>query len=199
MNFALRNDLERVLTSRAMPEVQVVPGPETGAPYEPMRLLFPSPIGSLGLEICNQVVTSLVIGPDRKQRSLYLPLHDLDDSETLDELFGRLAEYLAGARRKLEIDWDLGRTDLGSFERRVLRETAKIPFGKTRTYGAIAEAAGRPEAYRQVLSILLLNPIPILIPCHRVVPNKSGIGSYIAGEKKKRWLLDLESQAPDEG
>ncbi|NJN37295.1 MAG: MGMT family protein [Nitrospiraceae bacterium] len=63
--------------------------------------------------------------------------------------------------------WDLGRTDLGAFERRVLRETAKIPFGKTRTYGAIAESAGRPEAYRQVLSILLLNPIPLLIPCHR--------------------------------
>ena len=181
-----------------MPEVQVVPGPELGAPYEPMRLLFPSPIGSLGIELCDQVVTSLIIGPDRKMRSRYQSLHELDGSDALDELCGRLAEYLAGARRKLEIDWDLGRSHAGSFERRVLRETVKIPFGKTKTYGAIAEAAGRPEAYRQVLSILLENPIPILIPCHRVVPNKAGIGSYIAGEKKKRWLLNLESQAAEE-
>ncbi|MEE8138300.1 MAG: MGMT family protein, partial [Thermoanaerobaculia bacterium] len=55
--------------------------------------------------------------------------------------------------------------------------------------------AGRPDAYRLVLSILLANPLPILIPCHRVVTHKSGVGSYIAGVQKKNWLLKLEQKS----
>jgi methylated-DNA-[protein]-cysteine S-methyltransferase len=143
------------------------------------------------------VVTSLVIVPDRRARAAYRPLHDLEESDVFDELFGQLAEYFAGARRKVELDFDLGPSGVTGFARRVLRETAKIGYGKTRTYSSIAEAAGRPDAYRQVLSILHENPIPILIPCHRVVTHKSGAGSFIAGEKKKRWLLDLERRSLD--
>ena len=164
-------------------------------PYEPLRVLMPSPIGQLGVELCGSVITSLVIVPDRKARSRYTPFHDLDGSDALDEIFGKLAEYFAGARRKFDLDFDLGPSGVTGFPRRVLRETAKIGYGKTRTYSAIAEAAGQPDAYRQVLSILLENPIPFLIPCHRVITHKSGSGSYIAGERKKRWLLDLEKKS----
>ena len=83
------------------------------------------------------------------------------------------------------------------FARRVLKEVAKIPYGRTRTCQEIAEAAGRPGADRQILSVLLENPIPILIPCHRVVAGQSGIGSYVGGGERKSWLLDLESRGPE--
>jgi methylated-DNA-[protein]-cysteine S-methyltransferase len=115
--------------------------------------------------------------------------------ETLDEILGRLSEYFAGARRNLEIEHDLGPSGVDLFARRVLKETAKIPYGKTRTYQALADAAGRPEAYRQALSVLMANPIAVVIPCHRVVPSKGdGVGSYIAGTRRKQWLLRLEEQ-----
>ena len=74
----------------------------------------------------------------------------------------------------------------------MLQEVAKIPYGRTRTYQKIASAAGHPEGYRQVLAVLVENPLPIIVPCHRVVTNKSGVGSYIAGKDKKKWLLKLE-------
>lgn len=176
-----------------MPEMQEGSAEPALMP-EPLRVLMPSPIGPLGLELQGTVVTRLLIDPVKKERARFKPLHKIDESETLDEIFGRLSEYFAGARRKIEIDVDLAPYGLDSLARRVLKETCKIPYGRTRTYQGIAEAAGRPEAYRQVLSVLLENPIPILIPCHRVVTNKSGAGSYIAGADRKKWLLDLESR-----
>ena len=166
---------------------------------EPLRVLMPSPIGPLGLELQGTVVTRLLIDPGKEERARFKPLHKIDGSDTLDEIFGRLSEYFAGARRKIEIDVDLAPCGLDSLARRVLKETCKIPYGRTRTYQGIAEAAGRPEAYRQVLSILLENPIPILIPCHRVVTNKSGAGSYIGGAQRKKWLLELESRPELDG
>jgi O-6-methylguanine DNA methyltransferase len=77
----------------------------------------------------------------------------------------------------------------------VLKETARIPFGRTRTYRQIADKAGQPDAYRVVLATLVVNPLPIVIPCHRVTTNKSGIGSYVAGSDRKRWLLEMEREA----
>jgi methylated-DNA-[protein]-cysteine S-methyltransferase len=76
--------------------------------------------------------------------------------------------------------------------RRVLRETAKIPYGKTRTCQALAEALGSPDAGDMVLKILLDNPIPILIPCHRVLAGRSETGVYVGGTESKLWLLELE-------
>lgn len=161
---------------------------------EPLRVLMPSPIGPLGLELQGTVVTRLLIDPGKAERARFKPLHEIDGSEALDEIFGRLSEYFAGARRKIEIEVDLAPCGLDSLARRVLKETCKIPYGRTRTYQGLAEAAGRPEAYRQVLSILLENPIPVLIPCHRVVTHKGGTGSYIGGAARKKWLLALESR-----
>jgi O-6-methylguanine DNA methyltransferase len=164
----------------------------------PLRVLMPSPIGPLGMVLQGTVVTRLLIDPAKEERVLFAPLHKIDGSDTLDEIFGRLSEYFAGARRKPEIDVDLAPCGLDVFARRVLKETCKIPYGRTRTYQGIAEAVGRPDAYRQVLSILLENPIPILIPCHRVVTTKSGAGSYIGGAERKRWLLEMESRPEQE-
>jgi methylated-DNA-[protein]-cysteine S-methyltransferase len=164
---------------------------------ELVRVLMPSPLGSLGVELLGAAVTRLRIDPPETDRASYIPFHQLDGSDLLDEVFGRLSEYFAGARRRLDLEFDLGPCGIGGFARRVLKEAVKIPYGKTRTYRTIADASGRPDAYRQVLTILLENPIPILIPCHRVITNKSGIGSYIGGSERKRWLLDLEQSAAD--
>lgn len=166
---------------------------------EPQRVLFPSPLGSLGIELIDQWITRVVIAPTGRERALYTPLGELKRgaaSDLVDEVVGRFSEYLAGARRRLDLEYDLRASEPDGFGRRVLKQTAKIPYGRTRTYQEIAATVGRPEGYRQVVSVLLSNPLPIIIPCHRVVPSKAGIGSYVAGEKKKAWLLRLENRPP---
>ncbi|RPH54758.1 methylated-DNA--[protein]-cysteine S-methyltransferase [bacterium] len=172
---------------------RMAPAPQ-GLVEQPLRVLMPSPIGELGVELRGTTVTRLLIEPAPAEREIFLSLHGIDGSDFLDEVFGRLSEYFAGARRKLELELDLGACGLDSFTRRVLKETAKIPYGRTRTYQEIAEHTGRPGAGREVLSALLGNPIPILIPCHRVVHGKADFGGYVGGAERKIWLLDLESQ-----
>lgn len=166
---------------------------------EVVRVLVPSPIGVLGLAFEDQLVTEVAIVPRGRHRKSFTPFADLDRSEALDEILGRLSEYFAGARRSLDLDYDLERYDLDRFDRRVLRQTAKVRYGDTKTYEQIATAAGRPGGYRNVLSVLQTNPLPIVIPCHRVVTAKSGPGSYIAAPSKKEWLLDMEKAAVESG
>jgi len=161
----------------------------------PLKVLLPSPIGDLGLSLRGSVVTGLKVAPGRSEKSRYTPFAKLPGSDFLDEVFGRLSEYLAGARPSPDLDYDLADAGLDHFARRVLKEAARIPYGRTRTYRKIATAAGRPEAYRLVLAILMANPIPLLIPCHRVTTHKSGIGSWVAGKERKRWLLAMEKEA----
>ena len=179
----------------------VQPAAAAPPPPEPVRVLIPSPLGLLGIELVGSAVSRLVFAPAGRERRRFIPLGKVKRSqlETLDEILGRLSEYLAGARRNLEIEADLGPSGVDSFARRVLKETGRIPYGKTRTHQVIAEAAGRPEAYRQVLSILMANPIPIVIPCHRVIPHRAGIGTYIGGQRRKQWLLRLEEQVAARG
>lgn len=168
---------------------------EGAAAIEPVRLLIPSPIGSLGLELTGEAMTRLVIVPRGRERKSFTPFEKARLGDFEIEVLGRFSEYFAGARRDLDLDFDLGPSGVTGFSRRVLTETAKIPFGKTRSYQAIAAAAGNPEGYRQALAVLLANPLPIVVPCHRVVTSRSGVGSYIAGSRKKNWLLKLERQA----
>ena len=162
------------------------------AAASPVRVLIPSPIGMLGVELTGSAVSRLCINPAETERSAFTPLHQLDASDFLDEVFGRLSEYFAGARRKLDLEYDLGPCGISGLARRVLREAAKIPYGKTRTCHALAEAMGSPDAGKMILKILLENPIPIVIPCHRVVAGRSEIGVYVGGTESKLWLLELE-------
>lgn len=162
---------------------------------EIVRVLVPSRIGPLGVEFRHTAISRLVISPKGSLRRAFHPFADFEDSDFLDEVFGRLSEYLSGARRLLELEYDLAASELDSFSRRVLRETARIPYGRTRTYKEIAEAAGRPDSYRQVMSILDKNPLPLLIPCHRIVPSRAGVGSWVGGAAKKRWLLKMEQES----
>lgn len=159
---------------------------------EPLRVLMTSPIGKLGIEFRDQVVTRIVLQPSAKEAREYQSIHDLDLTEFLMEALGQLSEYFAGVRSELAIEVDLTANELDEFARRVLGEVRRIPYGKTWTYKKLAESVGKRDAGTVIRKILLANPIPVLVPCHRVVPNKGGAGAWIGGTKKKERLLRLE-------
>jgi methylated-DNA-[protein]-cysteine S-methyltransferase len=101
-----------------------------------------------------------------------------------------LAEYLSGRRSYFSIPVDLSRVP--GFDRAALQLAAAIPYGEVRSYKWIAEQLGRPDAARAVGSAMAGNPVPILIPCHRVVKTDGGLGGYLFGLEFKQALLDLE-------
>jgi methylated-DNA-[protein]-cysteine S-methyltransferase len=115
----------------------------------------------------------------------------LELPERLDQARRELDQYFAGSRREfeLELDWALVR---GGFYARVLRATAQLPFGATSTYGEVAARAGNPRAYRAAGTALGANPIPIVVPCHRVLRAGGLIGDYGGGPEMKEFLLRLE-------
>lgn len=102
----------------------------------------------------------------------------------------QLAEYLRGERTIFHLSLDLQLCS--DFERAVLETTATIPYGEVRSYKWIAECIGRPRAMRAVGNALHHNPLPILIPCHRVVKSDGSMGGYALGEAWKTRLLTLE-------
>lgn len=115
----------------------------------------------------------------------------LEDPKITDPFRRDLDAYFEGRLRRFRgpVDWDL--THPG-FSRRVLEETARIPFGSVATYGEVARRAGSPRAARAAGNALHDNPVPIVVPCHRVVPSSGGIGKYGGQEWRKAFLLDLE-------
>ncbi len=119
----------------------------------------------------------------------------LESPERTDEVRRQLDAYFAGTRRQFQIpvDWRL----LRGFRAEVLRATARIPFGAVSTYREIATAAGSPNAYRAAGNALGSNPIPIVVPCHRVLHAGGGLGGYTGGLDRKRHLLRLEGVLGD--
>ena len=111
-----------------------------------------------------------------------------------DAVRRELDEYFAGERRRfdLALDWSLVR----GFAQGVLRATARVPFGYVTTYGQMAEEAGSPRASRAAGNALGSNPIPIVVPCHRVLHSDGGLGGYAGGLDRKRYLLSLEGSLP---
>lgn len=168
------------------------------SPVEPTRVLIPSPLGVLGIEFRNTTVTRLLIVPGRNDRKGYLALKEVKRSDFLDEAVGRFSEVFAGARKNPGLEFDLGASRLDDLSRRILLETTNIPYGETRTYQKLAAGLGAGDSYRLIRSVLMANPIPILVPCHRVVPRKGGVGTYLAGTKRKEWLLKLEQRVVSE-
>jgi methylated-DNA-[protein]-cysteine S-methyltransferase len=108
----------------------------------------------------------------------------------LDEDRRQLEEYFSGKRQifELPIDWRL----CAGFGRRVLDATARIPFGALSTYKQVATEAGSPRASRAAGNALGANPMPIVVPCHRVVHSTGGLGGYTGGLERKRLLLGVE-------
>ncbi len=102
-----------------------------------------------------------------------------------------LAGYFAGTRRSFDLPLDLG--GLSEFQRAVLAAAAQIPYGETASYREMAIAAGSPGAVRAAGTAMGANPVPLLIPCHRVIRSDGTPGLYGGGEPLKRWLLDFEA------
>jgi len=108
----------------------------------------------------------------------------------LDEPARQLDDYFAGARHAFDLPVDLRLTT--GFRRQVLDHLATIDYGRTETYTAVAVATGRPRAVRAVGSACATNPVPVVVPCHRVLRSDGTLGGYIGGLGAKRTLLGLE-------
>ncbi len=115
----------------------------------------------------------------------------LEAPRRFDEPRRQLEDYFAGRRRTFELTLD--RRLMTDFTRRVLTATTAIPYGAVSTYGAVAREAGSPRGSRAAGNALGSNPMPIVIPCHRVLHADGGIGGYTGGLDRKRTLLGLES------
>lgn len=111
----------------------------------------------------------------------------------LDTAARELDEYFAGSRREFDmpLDWRLSAGFRGS----VLHHLLDIGYGRTASYAAIARLAGNPKAVRAVGSACATNPLPVVVPCHRVVRSDGAIGGYVGGVEAKRILLTLEAAA----
>lgn len=114
----------------------------------------------------------------------------MEAPERIDSVRRQLDEYFDGDRVDfdLDIDWSLS----SGFARKILRATARIPYGKLLTYRDIARKAGNERASRAAGNALGSNMIPIIVPCHRVIRTGGGLGGYTGGLSKKEFLLRLE-------
>jgi methylated-DNA-[protein]-cysteine S-methyltransferase len=108
----------------------------------------------------------------------------------LDSARRQLDDYFSGRRTRFELDLDWGL--VGDFGRRVLGRTAAIPYGSVATYGEVAAAIGSPGGARAAGNALGANPMPIVVPCHRVVRGGGKLGGYTGGVERKELLLTLE-------
>ena len=114
----------------------------------------------------------------------------LEAPARLDPVRRQLDEYFEG--RRAAFDLALDRALMGDFARRVLGRTARIPYGEVSTYAQVASAIGAPRAARAVGNALGSNPIPVIVPCHRVLRTGGALGGYGGGLDRKQWLLELE-------
>jgi methylated-DNA-[protein]-cysteine S-methyltransferase len=119
----------------------------------------------------------------------------IEAAAPLERVRRELDEYFAGRRRAFELpqDWTL----IGPFARRVLTAAYGIPYGGVLSYGEVAAEAGSPRGSRAAGNALGANPIPIVIPCHRVLRTGGALGGYGGGVERKRWLLEFEGSLRD--
>ena len=157
--------------------------------------IFPSPIGNILIARSEQGVLLLEYlgrahraGASRLRQLGGAELVEDDDVETL---YRELLDYLAGRRTRLTWPLDL-RLVHSDFHREVLRATAAIPYGAVVSYAGLACEVGRPRAVRAAAQALRWNPLPIAIPCHRVIGSSGALTGYAGGEATKQRLLETE-------
>ena len=145
------------------------------------RLSVASPVGVLTLAECGGALVRISFGDESA----------CDRTPLLEEAARQLEEYFAGRRR----DFDLPLAPAGTtFQREVWAALREIPYGRTCSYGDVARAVGRPAACRAVGMANHRNPLPIVIPCHRVVGASGALTGYAGGVEVKEALLALEFQ-----
>jgi methylated-DNA-[protein]-cysteine S-methyltransferase len=159
---------------------------------------FDSPVGPLLLAATEQGLVRVAFageGHDAVLQALADKISPrvLHAPARLDAASRELAEYFAGQRRRfdLPLDWRLS----AGFRRTVLSHLPEIGYGHTASYAAAAALAGRPKAIRAAATACATNPLPVVVPCHRVVLSDGRIGNYRGGPEAKRILLTLEEAA----
>jgi methylated-DNA-[protein]-cysteine S-methyltransferase len=159
---------------------------------------FDSPVGPLLLAATEQGLVRVAFageGHDAVLQALADKISPrvLHAPARLDAATRELAEYFAGQRRRfdLPLDWRLS----AGFRRTVLSHLPEIGYGHTASYAAAAALAGRPKAIRAAATACATNPLPVVVPCHRVVLSDGRIGNYRGGPEAKRILLTLEEAA----
>jgi methylated-DNA-[protein]-cysteine S-methyltransferase len=146
--------------------------------------VYESPLGPLTIEAVAGGITALSFpgrGPARDERRR--------DPAALADAVGQLEDYFAGERQAFELPLDLRGTP---FQRRVWAQLQRLPYGTTVTYAELAAAIGRPDIVRAVAAAVGRTPVPIVVPCHRVVGAGGALTGYGGGLRRKAALLDLE-------
>ena len=154
-----------------------------------------APIGDLLVAVTRRGLVRISFPTERpddvvEELALMLSPRVLEAPARLDEVRRELDEYFEGRRERFDLSLDMSLTR--GFTRKVLRATARIPFGSVSTYRDVARRAGNDRAYRAAGNALGANPIPIVVPCHRVLHAGGGLGGYGGGLDVKRFLLRLE-------
>ena len=157
----------------------------------------PTPLGSVWVAITDNGLVAVMIDAQQQDFRLYVNVlgferTEIDNAKVSDPV-SQLTEYLSGKRRAfdLPVDWSV----VTPFQRQVLKLVCAIPYGETTTYGEIASRLGNPQAARAVGRANATNPIPLIIPCHRVIGSDGKLHGYGApgGIDTKAWLLQLEN------
>ena len=159
-----------------------------------------SPLGALLVAATERGLCKIDVGDDAAtlEEALSGEFHRAELRRDDAALAGLVADVLARIDGEAP-DGDLPLDVRGTaFQRRVWEELRRIPLGETRTYGDVAAAIGAPHASRAVGSACGANPVPVVVPCHRVVPASGGIGNYGLGPARKRILLDNEGATSDD-
>lgn len=153
---------------------------------------FDSPLGPLLLAASERGICRISFSSDVEALAVAVGARVLRVPARLAEARRQLEQYFAGERREFDLPVDLR---AAAFQHEVLTELARVPYGKVATYGELARRIGRPRAARAVGGALNRNPLPILLPCHRVVGAGGSLVGYAGGLERKQTLLALEGAA----
>ncbi|HEV2902294.1 MAG TPA: methylated-DNA--[protein]-cysteine S-methyltransferase [Gaiellaceae bacterium] len=160
--------------------------------------LADTPVGPLLVAVTDRGLCRVSFDPepDRELDSLarHFGVRVLRSRRPVDPVRRELDEYFEGNRRDFDLPLDLRGRE--GFSRDILERLAKVPYGEVTTYKSLAVEAGNPNAARAVGTIMNRNPIPIVLPCHRVVGSNGSLVGYGGGLDRKRLLLDLEAGTP---
>jgi methylated-DNA-[protein]-cysteine S-methyltransferase len=151
-----------------------------------------SPLGTLQLTAEGGALTGVHFPGQKHDRPRQPDWQRADEEPVLAQARRELGEYFAGRRTQFDVRLAPAGTP---FQRSVWRALLEVPFGSTSTYGAIAQAIGRPSAVRAVGAAVGTNPIGIIVPCHRIVGRDGTLTGYAAGLERKARLLALEAEA----
>jgi methylated-DNA-[protein]-cysteine S-methyltransferase len=151
----------------------------------------PSPIGELTLVGDGESLTGLYMTEHRHRPPL--PPGARRDPGAFEETRRQLREYFAGERTRFDLPLQMEGTD---FQREVWSALLDIDYGRTKSYGDLAQRIGRPDAVRAVGLANGRNPISIVVPCHRVIGASGSLTGYGGGLERKRFLLELEAGVP---